>query len=97
MYGNTVWGLCNDKLIDKIQLLQNRVVRIITDTSYDSAGHPLLLTELGWLNIRQLIMFDLGIFMFKTKREITPQSVNNMFNDISDIHHYQTRGLLQDN
>ena len=96
-YVNTVWGLCNDNLIDKLQLLQNRVVRIITDTSYDSADHPLLLTELGWLNIRQLIMFDLGIVMFKTNRGMTPQSVNNMFNNISDIHHYQTRGSLQDN
>ena len=86
-YGNTVWGLCNGNLIDKLQLLQDRVVRIITDTSYDSAYHTLLLTELGWLNIRQLIMFDLGIFMFKINRGMTPQSVNNMFNNINDIHH----------
>ena len=96
-YGKTVWRLCNDNLIDKLQLLQNRVVRIITDTSYDSTDHPLLLTELGWLNIRQLIMFHLGIFMFKTNRGMTPQSVDNIFNNISDTHHYQTRGSLQNN
>ena len=70
-YGNTIWGLCNDNLIDKLQLLQNRVARIITDTSCGSADHPLLLTELGWLDIRQLIMFDLGIFMFKINRGMT--------------------------
>ena len=96
-YGNTVWGLCNGNVTDKLQLLQNRVARIITDTSYDSTDHPLLQTELGWLNIRQLIMFDLGIFMFKINKGMTPQSVNNMFNNISDIHHYQTRSSLQDN
>ena len=67
-YGNTVWGLYNDNLIDKLRLLQNRVARIVTDTSYDSAGHLLLLTELEWLDIRQLIMFDLGIFMLKINR-----------------------------
>ena len=50
-YGNTVWGLCNDNLIDKLQLLQNRVVRLITDTSYDSADHPLLLTDLDGLTL----------------------------------------------
>ena len=33
--GNTIWGLFNDNLIDKLQLLQNRVVRIINNTSYD--------------------------------------------------------------
>ena len=42
-------------------------------------------------------MFDLGIFMFKTNRGMTSQSVNNMFNNISDIHRYQTRDSLQDN
>ena len=96
-YGNTVWGLCNDNLIDKLQLLNNRVARIISNTSYDSADHSLLLIDLGWLNIRQLIMFDLGIFMFKINRGRTLQSVNNMFKSISDIHHYQTTGSLQDN
>ena len=65
--------------------------------SYDSADHPLLLTELEWLDIRQLIMFDLGFFMFKINGGMTLQSVNNMLNNISDIHHYQTRGSLQDN
>ena len=96
-YGSTVSGLYNDNLIDKFQLLQDRVARIITDTSYDSADHPLLLTELGWLDIRQLITFDLGIFMFKINRRMAPQSVNNMFNNISDIRHYQTRNSKQDN
>ena len=28
---------------------------------------------------------------------MTLLSVNNVFNNISDIHHYQTRGSLQDN
>ena len=48
-YGNTVWGLCYDNLIDKLQLLQKRVARIITDTSYDIANHPLLLLNRTWM------------------------------------------------
>ena len=36
--------------------------------------------------------YSFGIFMFET-----PQSVNIMLKNISDIHHYQTRGSLQDN
>ena len=42
-------------------------------------------------------MFDLGILMFKINKGMTLQSVNNMFNNISDIHHYQTKGSLLDN
>ena len=86
-YGNTVWRLCNDNLTDKLQLLQNRVARIITDTSYDSVDHLLLQTELGLLDIRQLIMFDLSVLMLRINRVITPQSVNNIFNNLSDIQH----------
>ena len=63
-YGNTVWGLCNDNLIDKLQLRQNTVARIITGTSYDSSDDPLLLAELGWLDIRQLCL----IFVFSRSR-----------------------------
>ena len=69
---------------------------MITGTSYDNADHPSLLTELGWLDIRQINMFNLGIFMFKISRGMTPQSVNNMFNNINDLHHYQTGCSLQD-
>ena len=67
-YGNTNWGLCNSILIDKLQTLQNRIARIVTDTSYDEADHPVLLRELGWLSVRKLITLDLGIFMYKAIR-----------------------------
>ena len=39
-YGNSI-------LIDKLQTLQNRIARIVTDTSYDEVDHPVLLRELG--------------------------------------------------
>ena len=46
-HGNIIWGLCNSILIDKLQTLQNRIARIVTDTSYDEADHPVSLRELG--------------------------------------------------
>ena len=80
-YGNTVWGLCNRILIDKLQTLQNRIV---TDTSYDEANHPVLLRELGWLSIRKLITLDLGIFMYKVNKGITPDPICEIFQKASD-------------
>ena len=41
-------------LIGKLQLLLNKVARIITGTSYGTAGHPVLLKELEWLDMRSL-------------------------------------------
>ena len=37
-YGNTIWGFCDNNLIDKLQCLQNRVCRIIiTGIGYENA------------------------------------------------------------
>ena len=82
-YGNTVWGLCNSILIDKLQTLQNRIARIVTDTSYDEADHPLL-RELRWLSIRKLITLDLGIFMYKVNKGITLDPICEIFQEASD-------------
>ena len=95
-YGNTVWGLCNSILIDKLLTLQNRMSRIVTDTSYDEVDHPVLLRELGWLSIRKLITLDLGIFMYKVNKGITPDSICELFQKASDTHHYETRYTMED-
>ena len=41
-YSSTVWGYCNDALIQKLQTLQNRAVRIVTSSKYDTANYPQL-------------------------------------------------------
>ena len=84
-------GLCNIILIDKLQTLQNGIARIVTDTSYDEADHPVLLRELGWLSIRKLIALDLGIFMYKVNKGITPDPVREIFQKASDSHRRETR------
>ena len=95
-YGNTVWGLCNSILIDKLQTLQNRIARIDTDTSYDEADHPVLLRELGWLTIRKLITLDLGIFMCKVNKGINHDPICELFHKASDTHRYETRYAMED-
>ena len=96
-YGNTVWGLCNSILIDKLQTLQNRrIARTVTDTSYDEADHPVLLGDLGWLSIRKLITLDLGIIMYKVNKGITPDPICEIFQKASDTHRYETRYAMED-
>ena len=45
-YGNTIWGFCDNNLIDKLQCLQKSIRRIITGIGYENADHPSLLKEL---------------------------------------------------
>ena len=34
---NVVWGQCNDTLIDRLQILQNKAARVITKVKYEDA------------------------------------------------------------
>ena len=95
-YDNIVWGLCNSILIDKLQTLQNRIARIVTDTSFDEADHAVLLREFGWLSIRKLITLDLGISMYKVNKGITPDLICEIFQKASDTHCYETRYAMED-
>ena len=76
--------------------MQNIIARIVTDTSYDEADHPVLLRELGWLSIRKLITLDLGIFMYKVNKGITPDPICELFQKASDAPRYETRYAMED-
>ena len=76
--------------------MQNRIARIVTDTSYDGADHPVLLRELGWLSVRKHITLGLGIFMYKVNKGITPDPICEIFQKASDTHRYETRYAMKD-
>ena len=49
-YCNIVWGNCGITLMNKIQKLQNRAARALTNSNYDAdTGH--LFELLGWKNL----------------------------------------------
>ena len=45
-YCNTVWGYCNETLLDKLQVLQNKAARVIKGSKFENTNHPVLLQEL---------------------------------------------------
>ena len=94
-YCNTIWGQCQNLLLDKLQTLQNKAARIVAGKSYKEADHTKLLQEFGWLNVRKLICLDLGISMFKINKGDAPEAILEMFrhNDYS----YNTRSVASDN
>ena len=96
-YCNIVWGGCNETLKDKLQVLQNRAARAIKNVKYEIADHKLLLNELGWLNIRNLIKLDLGSFIYKTQNNLIPCEINDYFVSTSEVHSYQTRSSTNRN
>ena len=66
-YCSVVWGNCAKTLSDKLQRLQNRAVRVLTNTCYDADANQLL-KELGWDNLetrRQKLKAEMVYKSFK--------------------------------
>ena len=96
-YCNIIWGQCNETLKDKLQVLQNKVARIITKVKYEDADHLRLICQLGWLTVRNLIRLDMGIFMYKSQNNLLPETAGEFHFPADKIHLYQTRSAVSGN
>ena len=66
-YCNVVWGQCNDTLIDRLQILQNKAAKVITKVKYEDADHLGLICQLGWITVNALIKLDWGFSCIRAK------------------------------
>ena len=83
-YCSVVWGNCAKTLSDKLQKLQNRAVRVLTHSSYDTDANQLL-TELGWDNLetrRQKLKAEM---VYKSLNGLTPNYLTSKFILRSDV------------
>ena len=63
-YCNIVWGNCGITLQNKIQKLQNRAARVLTNSNYDAdAGH--LFELLGWKNLASQQQIQRATMVYK--------------------------------
>ena len=56
-YCSSVWGCCGKTEINRLQKLQNRAVRIITSSKFDTPCKPLL-HGLGLKSVQEIIDFN---------------------------------------
>ena len=78
-YCCSVWGCCGVTGINQLQKLQNRAARILTNSSFDAPGGPLI-EKLGWKTISQLINIESKTMVFKSLNELAPQYLGSLFN-----------------
>ena len=90
-YCNTVRGYCNETLLDKLQVLQNKIPRVIKGSKFEHTNYPILLGELRWLKVRQLIFIDTAILMHRVPNNIAPETISDMHQVANDVHNYNTR------
>ena len=66
-----IWGSLGTSTLDKLQNLQNRASRMVTNSPYDASALPLI-GSLGWLTIREVIDFEMGKMVYKSLNALAP-------------------------
>ena len=75
-----VYGNASEYLLKGLQILQNKAARVVTRLPWGTET-GLLLNQVGWLSVRQLVAFHSLILVFKIKTENKPAALKLRFRD----------------
>ena len=90
-YCSIVWDSLGKGLGQKLQRLQNRTARIITESDYNIRSSDTL-TSLNWTNLETRRTQQFKTFMYKTVNNMVPSYLSGKFTSTSMIHEHSLRG-----
>ena len=92
----SLWGGCGTVLKRSLQIIMNKVARVVTRLDWSTPARELL-AQCGWLSVNQLIFYHSVLQVHKVKLSKTPKYLYTMHN--SWAYQYRTRqaesGLIQ--
>ena len=95
-YGLIVWGQACKSYLDKLLKLQKRVLRFIYFSDHNQ--HAILLFSDAGILPLQFSYYELAAnLMFDIRRRNAPRNIRDLFEDISNIHSYNTRSSASKN
>ena len=96
LFGLPVWGSTYPTYIEKLQRLQNKAIRIISNTSYKTSV-TLLYKKYGILKSTDLFTYEIAKIMYQFSKQTLPSHFNSLFNPLSIIHQRSTRSITKQN
>jgi hypothetical protein len=89
-YGLPVWGYAAQHLLEKIQLLQKKALRVITSSDYHAHTAPIMKQTkiLSLIDQRHVMTSSL---MWDLDHEILPPTLSTYFVKCNTLHHHNTR------
>lgn len=90
IYCPTILLLTNDTLINKLQIQQNKAMRLILKCSYRTSK-SIMLPMLNWLSIKQLICYYTLKFIHYITQGMLPNYLSDRMRYNHEIHSYGTR------
>ena len=91
-YCTSVWGCTGTTEINRLQKLQDRDARIVTNGSFDTPSNQLI-EKLGWKTINELIDIESKTMVFKSLNKLAPPYLRSLFKKNSHRLHYTSTDL----
>lgn len=84
-YCCNVWGLTSEDNLNKLEVLQNKCLRIITFSDFRSHANPLYI-QLNILKVRDVIKLNHLKLTFEFHKNLLPEDIRKLFNLSRSIH-----------
>ena len=84
------WGNASNCHLDPLFVIQKRILRILTFSSYDVPSDSLF-KHTNILPLYKLVHYRIGIMMYKYANYLLPPVMNVLYTVNSDIHEHNTR------
>ena len=91
-YAISVWGKCDHMYLQKITLLQKRIVRAMSVSDFHAPSKPLL-KDLGILTVEDLYYFQTASLMWDFDHNQLPTCLNSLFIRCRNVHNIPTRNV----
>ena len=87
------WGSTYDSYIERVQILQNKIIRNLFSQKLLSVNTMDLFYKLNILKVRELFQYELGISMYKAIYLGYYDPLTESLRDLNWSHHYNTRKI----
>ena len=78
-----IWGNAGVTVIEKLQKLQNRAAKLVTNSSFDATALPVI-RALQWPTVRELIDFESQRMVFRSLKGDAPSYMKDMFTRVNN-------------
>ena len=95
-YGIVAWVNINKKLTNKVQVLQNKILRIINFKSYkDRTKTCTLYKSMHILQFKDVFELEIAKFMYAYHNDKLLNNFDGIFNPVQNQHNYCTRSIAK--
>lgn len=89
-YGILLWGATNQCHLNKLNVIQKKAIRTITNSNYNEHTAPLF-KDLNLLRLNDLYKLNVGKFMYKMTHNKLPLPIKHTFIQNQEMHNHNTR------